>query len=108
MEMAVATPFSDTNLPGAGTLSASVLELPTDAEIEVAPNEFEVVYLVVDGAVNVEFIDGLHGTLYAGTFAHARDRMQHRLSGVTDNCRLLRIDCAFEAWTGVKTAADAL
>jgi mannose-6-phosphate isomerase-like protein (cupin superfamily) len=107
LRMAVGTALEDDELPGGGTLSASALSLaPGDDRIERTPSGFEVVYLVVDGSLEVELHGGLHGTIEAGTYVHVRDGRRHVL-GTSAGCRVLRIDCAFQAWRGVRTAEDA-
>jgi mannose-6-phosphate isomerase-like protein (cupin superfamily) len=107
LRMAVATPFVDEQLPGGGTLSAAALELrPGDDPIELMPAGLEVVYLVVDGAIELKLFGGLHGTIESGTFVHVREGLRHELSSA-DGGRVLRMDCGFVAWSGVETAEDA-
>jgi len=107
LRMAVATPFVDDELPGGDTLAAHALELaPGAPPRELTPAGFEVVYLVVEGALELALHGGLHGTIAAGTYVHVRDGMRHEL-GSAEGCRVLRMDCAFAAWSGVETAGDA-
>lgn len=106
LRMAVATPFVDDELPGGGPLSAHALELaPGDAPLEVSADGFEVVYLVVEGALDVALDGGLHGTLASGSYLHVREGIRHELSSAAGG-RVLRMDCAFTPWQGIETAED--
>jgi mannose-6-phosphate isomerase-like protein (cupin superfamily) len=107
LRMAVATPFHDDSLPGGGTLSASVIALSGgEPAIELTPSGFEILYLVVEGSPHLSLYGGLRGTIQPGTYLHVRDGMWHQLSA-TSPCKVLRMDCAFLAWRGVPTGADA-
>ncbi len=107
LRMAVATPFEDDQLPGGGTLSAAAIELgPDDEPLQLTPTGFEVLYVVVEGALEIKLFGGLHGTIERGTYVHVRDGMQHELAAA-GGCKVLRIDCGFVAWAGVPTAEDA-
>lgn len=106
LRMAVARPWHDDELPGGGTLSAQALTFDAGADpVEVLPKDLEIVYLVVDGALDIRLQDGLHGTIQAGTYVHVRNEMSHELSASRPT-RVLRIDCGFVPWRGVPTAAD--
>lgn len=107
LRMAVATPFVDDELPAGGELSAAALEIaPGDPPSEVMAEGIEIVYLVLSGALEVSLRDGLHGAIEAGTFLHLREGLSHQLAS-SKGARVLRIDCAFSAWEGVATGADA-
>jgi mannose-6-phosphate isomerase-like protein (cupin superfamily) len=107
LRMEVATPFEDEGLPGGDQLAAHSMPLSAEAEqLKLAPNGFEVVYLVLDGAVEITLANGLHGSIATGTYVHVRDGMSHELSAGVPS-RVLRIDCHFEAWRGVALASDA-
>lgn len=107
LRMAVATPFEDDALPSGGTLSASAISLsPGDPRIEVVADGFEVIYLVVEGSIELRLFGGLHGAIQAGTYVHVRNGLHHELSA-TEPGKVLRMDCGFLAWRGVPTAADA-
>jgi mannose-6-phosphate isomerase-like protein (cupin superfamily) len=106
LRMSVATPFQDDALPGGGTLSAYALTLsPGDSRIELTPTGFEVIYMVVHGSMQISLFGGLHGTIHPGTYVHVRDGIRHELSAAA-LCQVLRMDCGFQAWRGVPTAAD--
>lgn len=106
LRMAVARPWEDEELPGGGTLSAQALTLaPDDEPVEVRPTNREIVYLVVDGALDIQLSDGLHGTIKTGTYVHVRSELSHALSAAQPT-RVLRVDCEFVPWRGVPTAAD--
>lgn len=106
LRMAVATPFLDESLPGDAKLSARAVELaPDDQRIELAATGFETVYLVLEGALELELLGGLHGTLEPGTFVHLREGLRHRMS-TSGPCKVLRFDCAFAAWQGTATEED--
>jgi mannose-6-phosphate isomerase-like protein (cupin superfamily) len=106
LRMEVATPFEDARLPAGGQLAAHGLAWSGEEDaLQIVPTGFEVVYLVVDGALEVRLASGLHGSLSAGNYLHVRDGMRHEV-GAAAPTRVLRIDCQFEAWRGVPTAAD--
>lgn len=106
LRMAVATPFDSKELPGGGTLSAEALHLtPDDGVIEVSPAGFDVVYLVVGGSVEIQMTGGLQGTISAGTYLHLREGWNHEFR-VSTASKVLRFDCAFEAWRGTPSAQD--
>jgi mannose-6-phosphate isomerase-like protein (cupin superfamily) len=106
LRMEVATPFEDARLPVGGQLEAHALTLPAGAEpIRATPSGVETIYVVVDGTVEVRLANGLHGALSAGSYLHVRDGVSNEISA-TAQARVLRIDCGFEAWRGVPTAAD--
>jgi mannose-6-phosphate isomerase-like protein (cupin superfamily) len=108
LRMAVARPFEDDALPGGGTLSAHALALsPGEAPIVVIPAGFEVIYMPVAGSLTISLYGGLHGTIQPGTYVHVRDGMRHELSAFSAASQVLRMDCGFQAWEGVATAADA-
>jgi mannose-6-phosphate isomerase-like protein (cupin superfamily) len=108
LRMAVGTPFEDDQLPGGGTLSARALSLaPGDERIDLTPAGFEVVYLVIEGSLDIEVFGGLHGTIEPGTYVHVRDGLHHELS-TGSGCKVLRMDCGFAAWKGVETGADVV
>jgi mannose-6-phosphate isomerase-like protein (cupin superfamily) len=101
LRMQVATPFEDERLPGDDHLAAHAIELAGDEEpIQLTPDGFDVAYLVVAGAVDLVLANGLSGSIAAGTSVHVRDGMPHELRA-SGPARLLRIDCRFEAWSGV-------
>jgi mannose-6-phosphate isomerase-like protein (cupin superfamily) len=106
LRMAVGTPFGDEELPGGGTLSAEALTLePSDGWRELTPAGFEVVYLVVDGALDIKLYDGLRGSIAAGKYVHVRDGLSHEIASAAGT-KVLRMDCGFEAWRGVPTGDD--
>jgi mannose-6-phosphate isomerase-like protein (cupin superfamily) len=101
LRMAVAKPFADDELPAGGTLSAQAIALSTgDDPLAVTPSGAEIVYLVIEGALDVALFGGLHGTLERGTYVHVRDGVRHELS-TASACRVLRMDCGFTVWEGV-------
>lgn len=105
--MAIGTPFQDTTLPAGGTLAARAISLsPGEPATELTPAGFEVIYLVVEGSVEISLFGGLHGTIQAGTYVHVRDRVRHELSA-TQPGKVLRMDCGFTAWRGVPVGSDA-
>jgi mannose-6-phosphate isomerase-like protein (cupin superfamily) len=107
LRMEVATPFEQGPLPAGGQLAAQGIALSAgDQPLEVVPEGLEIVYLVVDGAVDVELANGLHGSIGAGTYVHIREGMSHRLTP-TGEARVLRFDAHFEAWRGVPLGDDA-
>jgi mannose-6-phosphate isomerase-like protein (cupin superfamily) len=107
LRMAVGTPFQDDVLPAGGTLSAKAIALsPGDPQTDLTPAGFDVIYLVVEGSVQISLSVGLHGTIHSGRYLHVRDGMQHELSA-TARCKVLRMDCGFLAWRGVPLAVDA-
>jgi mannose-6-phosphate isomerase-like protein (cupin superfamily) len=106
LRMAVATPFQSSELPGGDKLSAQALHLtPDDGVVEVSPAGFDVVYLVVDGSVDIRMTGGLNGTINAGTYLHLREGWDHEFM-VSTPSKVLRFDCAFEAWRGTPSAED--
>ncbi|HEV8563765.1 MAG TPA: cupin domain-containing protein [Actinomycetota bacterium] len=108
LRMEVATPFEDERLPGDEHLAARAVALSIDrSPLVLTPDGFEFVYLVVEGVVDAKLANGLHGSFPAGTFLHVRNGIGHELSA-TSPASMLRIDCRFEAWRGVPTAADAI
>jgi mannose-6-phosphate isomerase-like protein (cupin superfamily) len=108
LRMEVATPFEDDRLPGGDALSARGMTLPSGAApLELRPEGFEVVYVVAEGAMEIWLANGLHGSIRAGTYLHVREGVWHELGAATA-AQVLRIDCRFEAWRGVPTAADAV
>jgi len=107
LRMKVAAPFQDEDLPGDDKLAAHGIQLAGDEPpIELAPDGFDVVYLVVEGAANLSLANGLRGPIAAGTFIHLRDGTSHELrpSGPS---KVLRVDCRFQAWQGVPLGPDA-
>jgi mannose-6-phosphate isomerase-like protein (cupin superfamily) len=107
LRMSVGAPFQDGALPAGGTLSAAALSFSGgEPETVLKPSGFEILYIVVDGSMQLGLFGGLHGTIQAGTYVHVRDGLEHRLSA-SGPCKVLRIDCGFAAWRGVATAADA-
>jgi mannose-6-phosphate isomerase-like protein (cupin superfamily) len=107
LRMAVGSPFDSKVLPGGATLSAEAVHLTADdGVLGVTPVGFDVVYLVVQGSIDIRMTGGLHGTINAGTYLHLRDGLDHELRAPTAS-RILRFDCAFEAWRGTPTAEDA-
>lgn len=99
---AVGTPFADPTLPGAGTLSAQGIVLShADGTLAVQPEGRELVYLVVEGALDIALHGGLHGTIEPGTYVHVREGVAHELSTQTA-CKVLRMDCGFALWAGVE------
>ena len=108
LRMAVARPFEDEALPSGGTLSARAITLsPGDTPIPVAPAGYEVIYMPVEGSMQISLFGGLHGTIRAGTYVHVRDGMRHELGGSDTAAKVLRMDCGFAAWEGAPGAADA-
>jgi mannose-6-phosphate isomerase-like protein (cupin superfamily) len=108
LRMAVATPFADDTLPAGGTLAAEAISLsPGDPQIELSPAGFEIVYMVVEGTVDIGLFGGLHGTIGAGTYVHVRDGTRHHLSATQAGGKVLRLDCGFMAWRGVPLGSDA-
>ncbi|WP_332643537.1 cupin domain-containing protein [Aeromicrobium sp.] len=95
----VGRPFVDAELPKSGGLSAEALTLkPTDeVRLETLQGR-ECVYFVCEGKLDLEFSNGLSGSLAPGAFQHVREGSPHKVSTASDECRVLRIDCAFESW----------
>lgn len=107
LRMAVATPFEDEHLPGDDKLAARAIVLAGDeSPLDLTPDGFDVAYLVVAGAVEVGLVNGLRGSIVAGTYVHVRDGMAHQV-GPVGPAKLLRVDCRFEAWRDVPLAPDA-
>jgi mannose-6-phosphate isomerase-like protein (cupin superfamily) len=101
LRMSVAKPFEDENLPAGGTLTATAVALVAgDEPVAVVASGAELVYLVVDGALDISLLGGLHGTLERGTYLHVRDGVPHELA-TSSSCRVLRMDCGFAVWAGV-------
>jgi mannose-6-phosphate isomerase-like protein (cupin superfamily) len=108
LRMEVATPFQDERLPGGDELSVHALSLSAGAPpAELVPDGFEVVYVVAEGTMDIRVANGLHGSIAAGTYVQLRDGVKHEVR-TGSSARVLRIDCRFEAWRGVPTAADAV
>lgn len=106
LRMAVATPFQSAELPGGDKLSAHALHLtPDDGVVAVSAAGRDVVYLVVDGSVDIRATGGLRGTIKSGTYLHLREGWDHELE-VSAPAKVLRFDCAFEAWRGTPSADD--
>ena len=106
LEMEVATPFADQTLPGDRLLGAEGIELAAgEAPRSLDPAGFEVVYLVVSGAMELSLENGLQGAVEAGRYIHLREGIAHQVSASAP-ARILRLDCRFEAWKDVPTAAD--
>lgn len=107
LRMEVARPFDDRDLPGDDRLTARGLTLAAgDQAVSLNAAGFEVVYLVIEGVAQVQLANGLGGGISAGTYLHLPEGLAHDLHGEAD-AKVLRMDCAFEAWKGVPTAADA-
>jgi mannose-6-phosphate isomerase-like protein (cupin superfamily) len=101
LRMAVARPFDDGELPQAGTLSAEAIALgSSDEPRAVTPEAAELLYLVLDGELDISLAMGLHGTLRRGTYLHVRDGVRHELS-TSSTCKVLRMSCGFAVWEGV-------
>jgi mannose-6-phosphate isomerase-like protein (cupin superfamily) len=108
LRMAVGTPFVDDPLPAGGTLAARGISLsPGEAPIPVAPSGLEIIYMPVEGSMQISLFGGLQGTIHAGTYVHVRDGMRHELSATGAPAEVLRLDCGFAAWEGVLGATDA-
>ncbi|HEY4825979.1 MAG TPA: cupin domain-containing protein [Solirubrobacteraceae bacterium] len=108
LRMAVGTPFEDDALPAGGTLSAEALALsPGEAPIAISPSGLEIIYMPVEGSLEISLFGGLHGTIHPGTYVHVRDGVRHELSASGAPAKVLRMNCGFAAWEGVATAADA-
>jgi mannose-6-phosphate isomerase-like protein (cupin superfamily) len=101
LRMAVARPFEGGELPEGGTLSAEAIALgSSDTPRVVTPKAAELLYLVLDGELDVSLAMGLHGTLQRGTYLHVRDGVRHELSS-SSACKVLQMSCAFAVWEGV-------
>lgn len=106
LRMQVATPFVDPVLPGDDHVTAHALALSAaDEELELTPHGFEVVYLILEGAVTLSVAPGLSGTLRGGTYVHVREGMAHRLKA-SEPARVLRMDARFKAVHGAAPARD--
>jgi mannose-6-phosphate isomerase-like protein (cupin superfamily) len=107
LRMAVGTPFEDEALPGGGMLAAHAVALDAGSEpVELVPESCEMFHLVVEGELSVSLENGLHGKIETGRYLHVREGVRHVLSADAP-CRVLRMDCFFEAWKGVPLGADA-
>jgi mannose-6-phosphate isomerase-like protein (cupin superfamily) len=107
LRMAVGTPFEDKELPGGGMLAAHALTLDAGMEpVELTPKSCETFHLVVDGELQIGLENGLHGSIEAGRYLHIRQGVKHLLSA-EQPCRVLRMDCFYEAWRGVPLGTDA-
>lgn len=107
LRMAVGTPFEDDDLPGGGMLAAHAIALDAQSEpVELVPDSCEMFHLVLDGELEASFENGLEGGIEAGRYLHVREGVRHVLAA-SSPCRVLRIDCFFEAWKGVPLGDDA-
>lgn len=107
LRMEVARPFEDETLPGDDKLTATAISLAPDAEaIVLTPSGSEIVYLVLEGSVQIHLANGLGGSVAAGSYVHVRDEVRHELR--PDGAgKVLRMDCSFVAWEGVPTGEHA-
>jgi quercetin dioxygenase-like cupin family protein len=72
-----------------GTLSAAAITLAAGGSAgELTPAGFEIVYLVVSGAIQISLFGGLHGTIRSGTYVHVRDGVRHHV-GAEQDCQVL-------------------
>lgn len=101
LRLSVGRLFADDSLPGGGALSAHAIALESgDPARVVTPEGEELIYVVVQGALDVALFGGLHGTLERGTYLHVRNGVRHELS-TESSCQVLRMHCGFRAWEGV-------
>lgn len=107
LRMAVGTPFEDEELPAGGKLGAEAISLDPGSEpLTLTPEGCEMVHLVVEGELDVRFENGLAGRIETGRYLHVREGVEHVLSAAAP-CRVLRLDCFFDSWSGVPLAKDA-
>ena len=61
----------------------------------------------VEGSMQISLLGGLSGTIHPGTYVPCATACGTSSERIGEPAKVLRMDCGFQAWEGVATAARA-
>ena len=104
-KMTVTRPLEGDNSASDNPFPADVVTLARGQQYSRTSTTSELVYLVTEGECHMR-VGAMSGNLRPGHQAHVLRDLDHEISALTDQARLLRFSCAFVPFAGVELGPD--
>ena len=103
--MSVTRPLEGDNSASGNPFPANVVTVERGRPLTLTSHTAELVYLVTDGQCHVR-VGTMSGNLRAGHQVHVLRDLEHEISALTEQARLLSFDCSFVPFAGVELGPE--
>jgi len=100
LRMTVTRPLDGDDSASGNPFPASLITVARDASVSEVSHTAELVYLVLEGECHLR-VGRMSGTFGPGGQIHVLRDLDHELTSLTEQSKLLRFECAFVPFAGV-------